>query len=104
VAEVRWSLAAEQDLQAIELFIARDSLLRAATFVDRLIQPADVLEHTPLLGRVVPEFNDQQLRELIFRGYRLVYVHREDRAEILRVVHGARDLRELYRREPWLIG
>ena len=104
MAEVRWTLAAEQDLQAIELFISRDSPLRAAAFVDRLIQSADVLEHTPLLGRIVPEFNDQDLRELIFRGYRLVYVHHEDRAEILRVVHGARDLRELYRREPWQIG
>ena len=104
MAEVRWSLTAEQDLQAIELYIARDSPLRAAAFVDRLIQSVDVLEETPLLGRVVPEFNSHELRELIFRGYRLVYFLREGRVEILRVVHGARDLLELYRREPWQIG
>lgn len=37
MAEVRWSLTASHDLQQIEDFIARDSVLHAVNFVDRLI-------------------------------------------------------------------
>ncbi len=43
------------------------------------------------------------LRELLFRGYRIVYLLKDENVTILRVVHGARDLAELVRREPWEI-
>lgn len=37
------------------------------------------------------------------RGYRIVYLLKDEYVTILRVVHGARDLAELVRREPWEI-
>ena len=101
MAVVRWSLAAEHDLQLIEDFVAGDSPLRAVAFVDRLVQSVGVLAVAPHLGRMVPELQREDLRELIFRGYRLVYLDRESEVTILRVVHGARDLRSLAQREPW---
>jgi toxin ParE1/3/4 len=101
VAEVRWSLTAELDLQAIERFIGRDSIIRATVFVDRLLQAAETLERTPRLGRVVPEFNRAELREIVYRDYRIVYLLDEGGVSVLRVVHGARDLRQLVQREPW---
>lgn len=101
MAEVRWSLTAGTDLQEIEDFIARDSALHAVTFVNRIIESAETLQHSPRLGRVVPEFGRPALRELLFRGYRVVYVLQDDSPIILRVVHGARDLTELVNREPW---
>lgn len=65
---------------------------------------SETLFKTPLIGRVVPEFNRQDLREVIFRGYRIVYLVQNDEVLILRVVHGARDLFGLTRREPWDLG
>lgn len=103
MAEVRWALTAEEDLQAIENFIAKDSVLHAVNFIDRLIAVAAQLAVSPRLGRVVPEFNREDLRELLFRAYRIVYQVRGETVTVLRVVHGARDLVRLVRREPWII-
>jgi hypothetical protein len=41
MAEVRWSLTASQDLQELEDFIARDSVLHAVEFIDRIVESAD---------------------------------------------------------------
>jgi plasmid stabilization system protein ParE len=104
MAQVRWSLTAGNDLQDIENFIARDSVLHAITFVDRMVESAETLLKTPQIGRTVPEFNRQDLRELLFRNYRIVYLLQHDEIFILRVVHGSRDLLALVSREPWEIG
>ncbi|MEK7762266.1 MAG: type II toxin-antitoxin system RelE/ParE family toxin [Nitrospirota bacterium] len=104
MAQVRWSLTAGNDLQDIEDFIARDSALHAITFVDRMVESTETLLTNSHIGRVVPEFNRQDLREVIFRHYRIVYLVKDDNIFILRVVHGARDLQALVRREPWDIG
>jgi len=103
MADLRWSLTAEADLQAIEDFIANDSVLHAVQFLDRLIHAAEQLTHAPKIGRVVPEFNREDLRELLFRAYRIVYQVRGETVTVLRVVHGARDLARLVRRDPWII-
>jgi plasmid stabilization system protein ParE len=102
MAEVRWALTAEEDLQAIENFIAKDSVLHAVSFIDRLIEAVEQLAVSPKVGRVVPEFNREDLRELLFRAYRIVYQVRGETATVLRVVHGARDLARLMSREPWM--
>ncbi len=101
MAQIRWSLTASTDLQEIEDFIARDSVFHAVTFVDCIVESTATLLKTPHIGRVVPEFNRQDLREVIFRGYRIVYLVQNEEVLILRVVHGARNLRGLIQREPW---
>lgn len=101
MAEIRWTLTAAEDVRLLEDWIARDSLLNAVDFTDRLVGSVDKLVHAPLLGRVVPEFAQERLRELIFRGYRIVYSVEGSVVTILRVVHGARDLRRMATREPW---
>ncbi len=101
MAEIRWTLTAAEDVRLLEDWIARDSLLNAVNFTDRLIESVGILADLPMRGRVVPEFNQARLRELIYRDYRIVYSADESRVTILRVVHGARDLRQLASREPW---
>ena len=65
MAQVRWSLTAGNDLQDIEDFIARDSILHAITFVDRIVESTETLLKNHHIGRTVPEFNRQDLREVI---------------------------------------
>jgi toxin ParE1/3/4 len=43
-------------------------------------------------GRIVAEYEDPAVRELIVRRYRLIYRVRLDRVEVLRIIHGARQL------------
>lgn len=71
------------------------------TFVDQIIESAEALLKNPRIGRVLPEFNREDLREVIFRNYRIVYLLKDENVFILRVVHGSRDLTALVRREPW---
>ena len=42
MAGIRWSLTAENDLRAIETFIAKDSVLHAISFIDRLIESISI--------------------------------------------------------------
>jgi len=91
---VIWSLEASENLVEIEEFIARDSLERAVRFVDSLIDHAvTMLTDNPRSGRVVPETGNPDIRELIYRGYRIVYRRRGDALEILTVFEGHRLLR-----------
>jgi len=91
---VTWSQQAGENLVDLEEFIARDSLKRAARFVDALIDHAeDILADNPRSGRTVPEIGNPDIRELIYRGYRIVYRLNGDRIQILTVFEGHRLLR-----------
>ncbi len=55
MAQVRWTPQAADDLDAVCLFIARDSPQLAAAFADRVLRARDLLAYFPLLGRVRAE-------------------------------------------------
>jgi plasmid stabilization system protein ParE len=80
-------------LSAIRAFITEESPAYAALVVARIIEATDRLAHFPESGRVVPEFNRTDLREVIRPPYRIVYrlVGAED-LHVLTVHHGARRL------------
>jgi toxin ParE1/3/4 len=65
--------------------------------VRRLRREAARLEQFPRLGRVVPEYDDSTIRELIVAPYRLLYRHNErrDRVQVIAVIHGSRQLPSL---------
>jgi len=91
---VTWSRQAGENLIDIEDFIARDSRERAVRFVDALMDNAvALLTENPRSGRVVPETGNPAIRELIYRGYRVVYRIKGDDLEILSVFEGHRLLR-----------
>jgi len=92
-----WSPAARDDLHDIVVFIARDNPNRAMSFGYELISETDRLQAFPELGRSVPEYRDDNIREIIFRPYRIVYRidHERRLCEIARVWHSARGLPQL---------
>lgn len=91
---VTWSREAGENLVDIEEFIGRDSVERAVRFVDALIdQTESILADNPRSGRTVPEIGNPDIRELIYRGYRIVYRLNGDRIDILTVFEGHRLLR-----------
>ncbi len=90
MAQVRWTPQALYDLEAICLFIARDSPQIAAVFADRAFRATDRLATHPRLGRVVPELNIETVREIILGNYRIIYRVKEDEMQVLTIHHGAR--------------
>jgi len=77
----------------IEDYISQDSPERAEKFVVQLIEHAETLSDKPLRGRTVPEISNPDIRELIFRKYRIVYRIKGNNLDILTVFEGHRLLR-----------
>ena len=90
MAEVNWTLQALDDLESICLFIGRDSPQAAAVFAQRAFRSTDPLVDFPRLGRVVPELEIENIREIILGNYRLIYRVQDEQAQVLTVHHGAR--------------
>ena len=89
---VVWSPRALADVDAIASYIASDSPFYAGSVVRRIVALARTLEKFPFAGRKVPEFEDEDLRELIAYSYRIIY--RVEAADVIvaAVIHGKRDL------------
>lgn len=95
MAEVSWTPQALDDLDAVCLFIARDSPRYAEVFAQRLFRATDDLAEFPNMGRVVPEIGRDDIRELIVQSYRVIYRVLSGEVEILTVHHGARRLADI---------
>ena len=92
-----WAPAARLDLKDLAAYIAEDDPIAARRFVRSVFQLVERLIDFPESGRIVPEFNDAQVRELLRRPCRIVYrINPEEQIiEIVRVWHAARGIPEL---------
>lgn len=98
--KVIWSEQALLDVEHIRDYIAQDSPPYAKPFVERLLQATRHLPQFLQSGRLMPEANSPSIREVIYRGYRIIYRLRPDAVEIVMVVHGSRDLSNADN-QPW---
>ena len=71
--KIIWSLQARDDLREVVSVIAEDNPAVAESFGLQLMTGTDSLARFPQLGRVVPEENDENIREIILRPYRIIY-------------------------------
>jgi toxin ParE1/3/4 len=90
--KVVWSAAAREDLRAIAAYIAQNNVPLAESYCLQLIEFADTAGDFPRLGRIVPEVEDENVREIIKPPYRIIYELFPDqpRPVIMRIWHGAR--------------
>ena len=100
--KILWTEPAIEDLRNLHGYIARDSEVYASSFVQRIILAVERLSDFPRLGRVVPEADQDTIRELLYQNYRIVYRVKSELIEILTVIHGRRDLGSL-KPAPWEI-
>jgi toxin ParE1/3/4 len=96
---VAWTETAWRDLERVAEYIGEDSPGYAAGIVRRIRDQARSLGELTEMGRVVPELDDPKIRELVVGSYRLIYEANEESVYILALIHGARDLAALWRRE-----
>jgi plasmid stabilization system protein ParE len=73
-----WTRRAIEDVQSIQRFIEKDSPHYAQLVGQQLVAAVERLPTFPQSGRVVPEFNNPAIREVIQGSYRIVY----------RLIHG----------------
>jgi len=91
MVEVVWSDSSIQDLNDIGDYIAKNSVRYAEITVQNLFDSVDVLENHPRAGSIVPEFEDESIRQLIRGNYRIIYkIISVKRIDILTVHNSAR--------------
>lgn len=91
MVEVTLSESAWNDLDSITEYIAQDSVRYAQEFGERIFARIEQLKNFPSSGRIVPEFQNEQLRELIMNNYRIVYrIYSSELIVIIRIIHGAK--------------
>lgn len=90
--QIALSPSARRDLRDIVRYISVDSPERALGFARLLVNSTKRLSDFPELGRVVPEFADPSIREIVVRSYRVIYRvdHADCRIDVVRFWHGAR--------------
>ncbi|MHB9031215.1 MAG: type II toxin-antitoxin system RelE/ParE family toxin [Candidatus Latescibacterota bacterium] len=89
-----WSPSARLDLKDISAFIAEDNPAAAERFIASLFEVVEKLTDFPESGRIVPEFGDPTIREVIRKPCRIVYRIESSKQiiDIVRVWHGARGI------------
>lgn len=93
MVQIRWTFLALEDLKEIFEFISRDSARYAKIQVVKIRARTKALKNYPQAGRTVPEYSNENFRELIEGNYRIIYkIVNKDQVDILTVHHAARDL------------
>ena len=90
--QIRWSPRAVSNLEDTCEYIAKDSEYYAALFAKKIISLVKTIPQFPKAGRIVPEYNDENLRERIYKNYRIVYRLKSDVVEVVAICHGAKSL------------
>jgi plasmid stabilization system protein ParE len=97
---VEWSQPARDDLDDLVQYISRDSVRYAHNFAEKILMATRRLGTFPESGRTVPEDEEQQTREIIVQGYRVMYSVEPDHVLVLAVMHGSRNLYNP-NNQPW---
>ena len=87
---VAWSPLADEQVDDAVAYIARDHPTAALEWLERLLDQVKSLSVFPDSGRMVPELQRDDIRELIVSPYRVMYRRRDDRVEIVAIRHESR--------------
>ena len=88
--KVRWTHRSTRHLVEIYEYIAQDSPLYAKRIIDQLSRRSEHLGTHPKSGRKVPEYESEDIREVIEGRYRIIYRVMPNQIDILAVIHSAR--------------
>jgi addiction module RelE/StbE family toxin len=83
-----WTARALRDLRDIDAYIAADDPAAAARWIDKLLAAAERAARFPGSGHMVREKGRADLRQILVRSYRIVYLVRERQVDVLTVFEG----------------
>ncbi len=95
--KVFWTDTAVKHLSGIYAYIAQNSPQYGRRMVDRLTRRSEQIAAFPASGRMVPEFEREEVREVIEGSYRIIYYIKPEQIDVLAVIHGSQQITEDYR-------
>lgn len=93
VKEIVWSPSAEKDLNDILSYVSIDDQPRVAKFIARMREAVDKLAIFPQIGTKYDKIKGRDVRDYSHWPYRIIYTFDDKRVYVLRVMHGARNLK-----------
>lgn len=86
--KIIWSPLAVDRASKIADYIAQDKPSAAEKWINTVFSKVEQLKSSPEIGRIVPEINNTQFREIIYGNYRIIYRLEKKRISILTIRHG----------------
>jgi toxin ParE1/3/4 len=83
-----WSPLAVDRASEIAGYIAQDKPAAAEKWIKTVFSTVEQLKSSPEMGRIVPEINNSQFRELLYGNYRIIYHIETKQISILTIRHG----------------
>ncbi|MFM6629622.1 MAG: type II toxin-antitoxin system RelE/ParE family toxin [Microcystis panniformis] len=90
--KVFWTETAVNHLSAIYNYISQNSPQYAQRLVERLTRRSEQIANFSFSGRLVPEFETEQIREVIEGSYRIIYYIKPEQIDVIAVLHAARNI------------
>jgi toxin ParE1/3/4 len=83
-----WSPLAVDRVSEIAAYIAQDKPSAAEQWVKTVFSKVEHLKSSPGIGRIVPEIENSQFKEIIYGNYRIIYRIELEQISVLTVRHG----------------
>jgi addiction module RelE/StbE family toxin len=90
--KVFWTETAVNHLSSIYNYISQNSPQYAQRLVERLTRRSEQIANFPFSGRIVPEFETEQIREVIEGSYRIIYYIKPEQIDVIAVLHAAQNI------------
>lgn len=90
MVKINWSEKARIDLINIYNYIYYDSKYYASKTIIEIKNSSEILKLFPKAGRKIPEYNNEEFRELIYKSYRIIYEFSSTEIKIHRIWHTSR--------------
>lgn len=91
--ELRLSYSAVSDLEDIKLYYTEEGVPDVGIrFVKDILVHIEALLGHPKIGRIVPEFEDESIREILHNPFRIVYLLEKNLINVVRIWRSERVL------------
>jgi len=94
--KVHWTQNAIDHLVNIYEYIAINSPMYAKGMMDKITRRSEQIADHPCPGRKVPQYDAEDIREIIEAPYRIIYRIRPERIDVIAIVHCARLLPDTF--------
>ena len=92
--KIIWSPLSIDRATEIAEYISFDNPTAAQKWIDTIFEKVEALKTSNKIGRIVPEIEREEIRELLYGNYRIIYRLERSSVSILTIRHGKQILPE----------
>ena len=92
VVKIIWTEDGINSFVNVVEYISNDSFYYASNLAKKILASIEKLIIFPQMGRIVPEYNNPKIREILYQNYRIVYRIKKNAIYIVLIIHGSKEL------------